>query len=384
MPKYPDFSSTVQGISGSVFSALAARIADFPGEVYPLHVGDTWLEPAIGARMEDLQVADHPGMHRYATPHGLPELIATLHQRVAERTGIVTSADSVLMTTGATGALGAVTGALLEPGDEVLILAPYWPLIAGIVRAARARAVAVPVFERNGAADDTLQRLDGAVTRRTVALYLNTPNNPSGHLLPPALLEEICGWARRRGLWLLSDEVYEDLQYSGEPAYCRRYASERTFSAYSFSKAFGMAGNRCGYLVGPAAAMAEVRKVSTHTFYSAPTAGQLAAQAVLSPAGDGWLEAARRRYSDLGRRAAESLDLPAPAGGTFLFFDVSAKLDERGLLGFLEDCADHGLFLAPGPSFGPFPNHVRLCFTSASPEVVERGVEVLRKLLSGA
>ena len=69
------------------------------------------------------------------------------------------------------------------------------------------------------------------------------------------------------------------------------------------------------------------------------------------------------------------------AGSTFLFLDVRDKLDDRGLVGFLEDCADRGLFLAPGPSFGPYPTHVRLCFTSAPPDVVQRGVEMLAGIL---
>ena len=75
MPRHPDFSYTVSEISGSVFSALADRLTTHTGEVYPLHVGDTWMEPAEGCRMEDLRVADHPGMHRYAVPQGLPKLL---------------------------------------------------------------------------------------------------------------------------------------------------------------------------------------------------------------------------------------------------------------------------------------------------------------------
>jgi N-succinyldiaminopimelate aminotransferase len=79
--------------------------------------------------------------------------------------------------------------------------------------------------------------------------------------------------------------------------------------------------------------------------------------------------------------AAEKLRVPPPEGSTFLFLDVSSKLDERGLVGFLEDCVERGLVVAPGPSFGPYPHHIRVCFTSAEPEIVERGVEVLARVL---
>ncbi len=150
---------------------------------------------------------------------------------------------------------------------------------------------------------------------------------------------------------------------------------------HSFSKAFGMAGNRCGYVAGPGEVMAELRKVSTHTFYSAPTAAQLAGIRALEGAADEWLAAARRHYRELGRAAAERLGMAPPGGSTFLFLDVADRLDERGLERFLEECVEQGLFLAPGPSFGPYPTHVRLCFTAVEPERVARGVEVLARLL---
>ena len=97
--------------------------------------------------------------------------------------------------------------------------------------------------------------------------------------------------------------------------------------------------------------------------------------------GDAWIERIRGPYLECGRRVAARLGLEPPAGSTFLFPDVADRLDERGLLGLLEDCADRGLFLAPGPSFGPYPTHVRICFTCAPPEVVERGAGILAELL---
>ncbi len=83
----------------------------------------------------------------------------------------------------------------------------------------------------------------------------------------------------------------------------------------------------------------------------------------------------------MGRRAAARRGVPPPQGSTFLFLDVRAHLDGRGLMGLLEDCADRGLFVAPGPSFGPYPTHVRVCYTAAPPDVVERGVNVLAERL---
>jgi len=230
-------------------------------------------------------------------------------------------------------------------------------------------------------AEGMIEAVEGRRTARTVALYLSTPNNPSGRLLPRPWVEALVEWARRHGLWLISDEVYDLMVYGGEHVRALPLAPERTFLAQSFSKSYGMAGNRCGYVVGPRAVMRELRKVSTHTFYATPTAAQAAAAIALAGPGDAWAERARAQYADTARRAAARLGLPAPAGSTFLFLDAARVLDGRGLDGLLERCADRGLLLAPGPSFGPYPTCVRLCYTAVEPGRALRGVEVLAELL---
>ena len=134
MPAAPRIASHLAAIPASVYSTLAERLERHAGERYPLHVGDTWMEPAAGCRMEDLSVSEWPGLHRYSPVHGLPSLLDAIVERERAKTGLALERANVLVAAGATGGLGAVAGAILEPGDEVLILAPYWPLIEGIVR----------------------------------------------------------------------------------------------------------------------------------------------------------------------------------------------------------------------------------------------------------
>jgi len=377
MPPYPQVSQAVSSIAGAVYSGLAHKLAEYEGETYPLHIGDTWLEPAEGCRMQDLTVQEYPGMHRYAQPRGMPALLEAIASRSQNRIGVNTSVDDVLVSAGATGGLDAVVGAILEPGEEVMILAPFWPLIRGIVQCYGGVPVEVPMVGAVDSPETVVAQLERLHSDRTVALYISTPNNPSGLVLPRAWIEAMTAWAQRHDLWLLADEVYEDYVYEGEQTYARALAPERTFSVHSFSKAFGMAGNRCGYVVGPASVMPDLCKVSTHSFYSTPTASQLAAIRALAGPGDAWVAQVKPQYEAMGRQAAQRLGVPAPQGSTFLFLDVAEHLDEHGLGGFLSQCADEGLFLAPGPSFGPYPTHVRICFTSATPAIVERGVEIL-------
>jgi N-succinyldiaminopimelate aminotransferase len=331
--------------------------------------------------MEDLHVTEQPGMHRYSPVQGRPDFLAALADRVSKRHQLGTSRGNILVTAGATGGLSAVIGSLVEPGEEVLLMAPFWPLIAGIVRSFRAHPIPVPLFGYANSPDEAIDIIKSYVTDKTVAIYWNTPNNPTGRILPRSWLRRLTEWAREQDLWILADEVYEDYCYSGPHASTRPLAPERTFSVHSFSKAYGMAGNRCGYVVGPESLITEARKVSTHIFYSAPTASQITAHRVLSETGDRWLDNARRVYEETGRAAAERLGIDPPGGGTFLFLDVAEHLDANGLPGFLERCIGDGLLVAPGTSFGPFETHIRICFTSAPPDATRRGVEVLARLL---
>lgn len=381
MPRPPRLSPAATSIKGSVYSSVLHRLEAWRGPVFPLNVGDTFLEPPEGCRMEDLSVAAHPGMHRYAPPQGLPALVDAVVDRLRGRTGVAIERSNVFVSGGGTSGLASVVGAIVSPGDEVLILAPHWPLIEGHVRMAGGLPVDVPFFGVADSPESATEAVAAALTPRSVALYVNTPSNPTGRVVPRAWLEALVDLARRHDLWLLFDEVYEDYVYRGEHVPGLSLAPERSFAVHSFSKAYGMAGNRVGYVAGPATPVAEALKLSTHTVYAAPTASQLAALRILEGAGDAWVAGTREAYRELGEATADRLGVARPEGSTFLFVDAASRLDERGLTGFLEDAADRGLLLAPGPSFGPCPSHVRVCYTSAPPEVVRAGVEVLASLL---
>ncbi|MEM9290983.1 MAG: pyridoxal phosphate-dependent aminotransferase [Acidobacteriota bacterium] len=387
MPKYPLADPAITPLPGSVYSGTRATSKT----LYPLHIGDTWMEPPPGARLEDQLVADNPGMHRYAPPGGLPQLRHALAEHFGRRTGLEVGPEEIIIGAGATGALAAAVLALVAPGEEVLILAPHWPLIAGMVRVAGGRPVQVPILARGeGQSEEDLPTTADAVVAAleahrgdsTVAVYLSTPNNPTGRLLPKEWLEGIAAWAREQDLWVLADEVYEDYVFStpevpAEHVYTRPFAPERTVSIHSFSKAYGMAGNRVGWLCAPAQVLDPIIKVATHTYYCAPRGNQFAALHALGPDGEAWIAHARQAYTELGYHAAQRLGVTVPQGSTFLFPDVGAALDSRGLPGFLQDLGEQGLKVAPGPAFGPYPTHVRICFTCAEPETVRAGVEVL-------
>ncbi|MBV69815.1 MAG: aspartate aminotransferase [Myxococcales bacterium] len=377
MPRYPDLNPFVSQPNRSSYSTLAALAYHRGGQVYPLHIGDTWLEPAIPCRMESLTIADHPGMHTYSPVQGRMEL----RRAIAERTRMTgdqpADVDEILVTAGATAGLFALAAAMLKPGDEVLVIAPYWPLIGNAIKCAGGQVIPIPFFETAKDTDSVIETLNRHITSKTVAIYWNTPHNPTGRLIPRDWLAAMAAWATQKQLWIVSDEVYEDYVFSGQHSYSRPFAPDRTISAYSFSKAYGMAGNRVGYLIGPAAVMNGVQRISRNSFYSVNTAGQIAAEIALGRAGQDWVNHARDLYRELGQYAASTLGVDEPEGSTFLFVDVKGALDERGLNGFLQDCAKKGLLVAPGSSFGPYDHHIRVCFTCAPPEVVRQGIQIL-------
>lgn len=381
MPKQPHINPSIAAISEAIFSEMTSRLSQFSGETYPLYVGDTWLQPPVDCRMEDLTVSEYPHMYRYSPSHGLTELLSIISERMSARIGVNVNVENVLATAGGTGAIASIVGTILIPGEELLILAPHWPLITGIVRAFSGTPITVPFYSVVDSAEAAVEAVSAHCSPRTGGLYLNTPNNPTGQVMPSSWLEALMAWAESKNLWVISDEVYEDYVYQGEHTYCYRLAPNRTFSVHSFSKAFGMAGNRCGYAIGPAAPMRQVRKVTTHTSYSAPVAAQIAGCRVLTSVGDDWINNARQQYQGLGQHMSATLGVAPPQGGQYIFLDISERLDDMDMDGFLNACVERGLLVAPGTFFGDFPHHIRICFTSAPPPVVTRGVEILADIL---
>jgi N-succinyldiaminopimelate aminotransferase len=381
----PPLSPDTLAMPGAIYSPFADRMADHPGPLYPLHVGDTWRDPFVGARAEDIPSADHPRLHAYGDTRGLPDLIEAVSGKLLSQNGLRHSTNEILITAGATGGLSTLAGAILSPGDEMLILAPFWPLIRGIAQSFRAKPVEVPFFDRVWTLEAALEAVESRITSRSRVLYISTPSNPTGRVIPGEWLEGLAGLARQHDLWIFSDEVYEDYYYAldrvGPRVSIGIFAPERTVSVYSFSKSYAMAGQRVGYLAGPERVIAEARKVGTHLYYHAPIVGQRTALAALE-GGAEWIAAASAQDREVGAKVAGILGLPAPEGGTFLFLDVRAKLDERGLAGLLEDCFKEGVLVAPGSSCGEaYGDWIRLSYTAAPPDDVLDAVSRLASVL---
>jgi N-succinyldiaminopimelate aminotransferase len=387
MPRYPRNAASAEGLSDRVFGHLLERSLGRSDKIYPLHVGDTYLEPLAAARAEAQRSSERQRLHNYSPVQGEPELLDAILDKVKRRSGIALERDCVQVMSGATSGLGVVCSALLDPGDELLLPAPFWPLIRGATKLRGARPVEVPLWSELGKPGfDPVQALERARTDRTVALYLNSPHNPTGAILAEPLVDRIAEFVLRHDLWLITDEVYEDLWFEQAPRsiWARPELRERTIVNHSVSKAYGLAGARVGFTHGPRAIMQVIRGVQTFYTYCAPRPMQLGAAAALRY-GDEWLAEARRIYGKAARTSADALRQPMPQGGTFMFIDMTPYLrNGETLIGFLERCLDAGVLLTPGSASGEaYGNWARLCFTTVPQDDLEAALERLQRVMFG-
>ena len=389
----PRLSLSAEAIRRGVFAELQARIERFTaggGDLVPLQIGDTFLDPPEGARFPAVIDAStlEPDLYRYGATLGLATLRAAFAARLTARYGLSIDADrELLLGSGATHALYCAARAILDPGDDVLLASPYWPLAHGILASCGARVIEVPFTSRlyDEPDLDAAEPFRRALTPATKAIYFITPNNPDGKVLTRAQLERIAALAIERDLWVFADEAYAD------HAFDRAHVSlatlpgmaERTVTAHSLSKSHALAGVRLGCVVGPAAMIAAARKVAIHTTFNVPVIAQRSALAALQ-LGEAWPERARTHYREARDAAIEALH-GAPVkfgraeGGTYLFLDFAAPLQGRPLQVLLERAIDHGVLLAPGEAFGTdWSTHARLCYSAVPRPRLLEGITRLR------
>ena len=332
----------------------------------------------------------HDNRTHYVQTTGIPPLLALLMKKMQEKNGIpVDNADEVMVTSGGIHGVFAVCQGLLEPGDEVLVPDPEWPPAAGNISCARAIAVGYPLRESRGWRPD-IAELGRLISPRTRAIYVNSPNNPTGGVLTRSDLEAIADLARDRDLWVISDEAYEDVVFDGHThtsiaSLPGMYA--RTIPLYTFSKTYAMTGLRLGYLaVADQAVRDRIKKILFYTVSNTSSLIQYAGVGALSGSqafvADSLQELAARRdlfYRGVADAAGGVLTGTPPAGAFYAFLKVDPAwrsplpdapaspswamaefLIKRGRIGCV-----------PGVDFGPHgEGYVRFCFARERAELV--------------
>jgi aspartate aminotransferase len=347
---------------------------------YRLDQGDVSFDAPDTVKRAMRRAIDENRSH-YLQTTGVPRLLELLAGKLREKNRIpIASPDEIMVTTGGIHALFVVCQGLLEAGDEVIVPDPEWPPAMGNIRLARGVPVPCPLREHLGWRWD-LDELAAAITPKTRAIYVNSPHNPTGGVLTRADHEGIAGLAARHGLWVISDEAYEDVVYDGtehvSPASLPGM-HERTISFYTLSKSYAMTGLRLGYVAVRDPALRErVKKVLFYTAGNVTSIVQFGAIGALEGSQEcvaafrTELEARRNLFFDGVAQHAGSVLRGAPPQGAFYAFlaiepswrapaagpasrswALAQYLIERGRIGCV-----------PGADFGANgEGYIRFCF----------------------
>jgi aspartate/methionine/tyrosine aminotransferase len=337
-------------------------------DIIPLYVGegDVPTPPFIRAAAEASLAA---GETFYTAQRGLPALrdaLAEYHHGLYQRSF---DRERFFVTSGGMHAIQIACRMVAGSGDEVLVPAPAWPNVGATVGLTGAKAVLVPMTFGNAGWTLDLDRLAGAITGRTRAIFVNSPANPTGWTATLAELAALADLARRRGLWLIADEVYQRFFYAGDRApslYDLGEPDERTLLVNTFSKNWAMTGWRIGWLSAAPSLGPVIENLIQYSSSGTPAFTQRAATVALDQ-GEEFLahqvDRARRGRAVVceGLRASARVRFAEPDGGFYVFFAIDGENDTRALALRLIDEA--GVGLAPGAAFGDAgANYLRLCF----------------------
>ena len=329
-----------------------------PGFSTPEHIVAAGCEAAANAR--------------YAPSAGHAWLREALSQRLARVHGLDVDPQDVVVGQGAVQACAVTFAALLEPGTEVLVPDPAWPNYEMLVRMYGATPVRYPLRADAGFVPDP-DEVAGLVTDRTAVIVLNSPGNPTGAVIPRDVVRGLVDLAVQRDLVLLSDEVYDELIFEGEPANALAFDREHVVGIYSFSKTYAMTGWRVGYAVAPRWLSPTIAKLQEPMLSSIADASAAGAMAALEGPQD---EVGARRDAYRVRRDLvvdllqdAGMSVTSPRGAFYLMLPLSPEVDGRRAALHL---VDHGVSTAPGTSFGDVAaDHLRLSLASEEPDLRE-------------
>ncbi len=339
-----------------------------------------------------------PRFHKYTPAAGLPELREAVAAKTARDSGLTVPASQVLITNGGKQAVYESFATLLDPGDEVLLPTPYWTTYPESIRLAGGVPILVRSDETSGYLV-SVEQLEAHCTDRTKVLLFVSPSNPTGAVYPPEQVAEIGRWAAGRGIWVITDEIYEHLVYGGAefvsmPVVAPEIA-DRCVVLNGVAKTYAMTGWRVGWMIGPADVIGAAANLQSHATSNVCNVAQAAALAAVS--GDLSAVATMRAAFDRRRRIMTAMlnevpgvVCPLPEGAFYCYPSVKGLLGKEiagrrpatsaELAEVLLDEAD--VAVVPGEAFGT-DGYFRLSCALGDADL-EEGVTRLAKLLGSA
>jgi aspartate/methionine/tyrosine aminotransferase len=397
----PRISARVAAVSPSATLAVDARAKALKAQgesVVGFGAGEPDFptpEPLVAAAEAACR---DPRSHKYTPTAGLPELREAVAVKTRRDSGLDVAPSQILVTNGGKQAIANSFAVLCDPGDEVLVLAPYWTTYPESI----ALAGGVPVVIPTGAAAGfrvTVDQLEAALTARTKVLLFVSPSNPTGAVYPKGEIEAIGRWAAAHGLWVLTDEIYEHLVYGDAEHHSMPVLvpdlADRCIVVNGVAKTYAMTGWRVGWMIGPADVVTAATNLQSHETSNVANVSQWAAVAAVS--GDLSAVAEMRRAFDRRRltihamlNEIDGITCILPEGAFYAFPSVEGLLGREirghrpGSSAELAEIAidEAKVAVVPGEAFGS-PGYFRMSYAMGDDDLVE-GVSRLAKLFSDA
>ncbi len=376
------FSDRIHRIEVSATMAVTAEAAKLRAQgVNLVDFGAGEPHFATPRHIKDAAIAAiEANFTRYTAVSGIPELRAAIVERHAADFGSKYSPEEVVFTTGGKLALFHAVQVLVDHGDEVVLPAPFWVSFKDIIQYAGGK----PVILQTSEAENfrvTAQAIEAAITPRTKAIILNTPSNPSGAVVSAADLEQIVRLAHARGIFLLLDECYAYLQYTGASISGGSFTDckEHLVVLGSLSKTYAMTGWRAGYALGPKAVIAAMSKLQSQDTSSTASIVQKASIAALTGSQQ-CVADMRQDYLSLrdeviaGLRKIPGITCTVPEGAFYVYPNVKAYLGKGGVKSGMELAGkllhEAHVVTVPGEAFGT-NEHIRLSYAVSHADVAE-------------
>lgn len=323
-------------------------------------------EPVKACAIEAIEA----GENSYTVTQGIEELRQAALEAEKEIAGI--QHDSVLITSGVSGGLLLAFMALINDGDKVAIPDPYFVMYKHLCRLVGGDPLFVDTYP-----DFTLtaDRLDAAGAGEAKLLLINSPNNPTGQVVPEQELKRIAGWARQNDVFIITDDIYGAFTYDDPFASIAQYSTDVLLLS-GFSKSSAMTGWRLGYAIGPENLIDEMTKLQQFSFVCAPTPAQHAGVKALEMDKSDYIARYKRKRDLAYKGLCGSFELPEPKGAFYAFIRAPGNDGDA----FAEKAIEHGCLVIPGSVFSEKKSHFRISF-AAPLETIEKGTDLLCSLV---
>jgi aspartate aminotransferase/aminotransferase len=308
----------------------------------------------------------------YTPANGIAPLREAIALKLKNENGIVVPASDVTIVPGLTTGLLLVYLAILNPGDEVMIMDPSYPPYHYLAPLAEAVVKRVPTLH-NFQLD--LEAIKTSITEKTKMIIINTPNNPTGAVYPKEDLLQLAAIAEEHNILIISDEMYESFIYEGEH-FSIGSVYPNTLTMNGFSKAYAMTGWRLGYITGPSEIIKTINQLQQYAVFCSSSIAQYAALEALSRPTQSRESYVQKRQLVEEKLREAGYDVQGNDGAYYTFFRVPSGMND---LDFIALCADNNLLLLPGRAFSKDETFVRLSY-GGTIEDVEKGLEIITNI----